>query len=407
MTLYADEAATVASAAGALGFRVSIRVSPSEYYTIYLVLLRPLLTMQVRHGIVPLNVLRWVGYTFVLLASVSAASSHAQEAQVTGLVLDAQTGQPLPGAHVFVSRTTLGDATAPDGRFDLVGLLPGPSTIVASMVGYETEAAEVRLDPGETRSLRFLLRPSTQALGEVVVAVDRDPEWRRDLRRFTELFLGETPNARRTTLLNPEVLDFDRLPSDGLAAQACAPLVMENRALGYRVTLHNLTFQGDVDTQRWGGQVAFEPLDPENARGQRRWDDARARAYSGSTPHFLAALVAGRAAAEGFDVRLVSRPGSNAIFRLTDGDLGGLLHPARESAPPGTRCLRFDGALSVVYTRERGRWRQQSWLTNPSGEVCLDAVGRELDPLSTTRYGYWTRERAAELLPLDYRPGVP
>ena len=323
----------------------------------------------------------------------------AQTAALTGVVVDAETGERLPGVNVFVSGTTRGAATATDGTFTLDRLRSGSLTVAASMVGFVTDVQDVDLQPGQSVSLRFRLRPDTRALGHVDVSVSRDRAWRRLLNRFKRLFLGDTPNADRTAFENPEVLDFEVLPPGGVAARPQAPLVVVNRGLGYRLTFHRLQFRGDAAYRSWTGALAFEELTPRDDRQRREWADARERAYQGSVRHLLEALAAGTAHAEGFNVWQVAREGQRSLFSpLSDENLAESMVSSPDDA--ALACLPVGGALAVEYGGEGGG--QRSWLTLRAPSLCLTPQGRELDPHEVTRYGYWDRERVAELLPDDY-----
>ena len=66
----------------------------------------------------------------------------------------------------------------------------------------------------------FRLQPAALELGAVEV-VARDDGWHRLLRAFTAVFVGVTPNAERTELVNPEVVDLEGGPG---FLDATAPL---------------------------------------------------------------------------------------------------------------------------------------------------------------------------------------
>ena len=52
------------------------------------------------------------------LAVASLSSAYAQQATLSGTVLDAQTQQALPGVTVMVPGTSLGTTTDAQGRFE-------------------------------------------------------------------------------------------------------------------------------------------------------------------------------------------------------------------------------------------------------------------------------------------------
>ncbi len=91
--------------------------------------------------------------TIILLAG----SLAAQEVVVSGLVVDAQTREPLSFANVSVRGTRAGAATRQDGSFSFRFALTEEATLVATYMGYES--AELVLRPGaQTTDLLFELR---------------------------------------------------------------------------------------------------------------------------------------------------------------------------------------------------------------------------------------------------------
>jgi len=69
---------------------------------------------------------------------------------VTGMVSDATTGEPLPGANVIVAGTERGAATDQDGQFRISNVPSGPQTLVVSFIGYVTTRIDVVVEEGTT-----------------------------------------------------------------------------------------------------------------------------------------------------------------------------------------------------------------------------------------------------------------
>ncbi len=55
----------------------------------------------------------------VLMLIVMAPDLYAQNQTVSGTVMDAQSGETLPGVNILVKGTSTGTATDTDGRFSL------------------------------------------------------------------------------------------------------------------------------------------------------------------------------------------------------------------------------------------------------------------------------------------------
>ncbi|HMB93395.1 MAG TPA: carboxypeptidase-like regulatory domain-containing protein, partial [Rhodothermales bacterium] len=221
-----------------------------------------------------------------------------------GQVLDAETATPLVGAHVFLSNSTQGTVTDSTGHFVLDRLAAGTQEIAVSMLGFTLEVVRLTFPGDEQMPHVFRLKPRVLPMGEVVIAAARSEaearNWERYIDTFTVHFIGETPNASKCTLLNPEVLYFTTGGPGRLEAAATEPLVIENRALGYRVYYHLQAFEAHDAVVRYHGTRRFELLPPRNRRERRRWERARKETYKGSLPHFLTTLLQDT---DGHDVR--------------------------------------------------------------------------------------------------------
>jgi len=105
---------------------------------------------------------------FMLLFMLVGLSAYGQTGRINGTVVDATTGETLPGASVLVEGTTTGSITDFDGRFEF-SAPAGELTVVASFVGYLPARRQVTLAAGETVTINFELASDVQLLEEFVV----------------------------------------------------------------------------------------------------------------------------------------------------------------------------------------------------------------------------------------------
>ncbi|MEM8556633.1 MAG: carboxypeptidase-like regulatory domain-containing protein [Bacteroidota bacterium] len=97
-----------------------------------------------------------------------STASIAQNGELAGQIIDADTGETLVGVNVVVPGTTIGGVTNLDGRYE-VSLEPGTYTIVASFVGYVTVSAEIEIRTGETTTQDFEMEADLTGLEDVIV----------------------------------------------------------------------------------------------------------------------------------------------------------------------------------------------------------------------------------------------
>lgn len=358
-----------------------------------------------------------------LLVPGRAFGQQLAYATLTGTVVEAATGDPLEGVHVFIAASMNGTVTDRDGRFVLDAVPVGAHRLYVSMIGFEPQARDILLREPKVHTYTFELAEGVTELDEVTVTGEGDPRWRERLATFTRLFIGETPNAAETRIVNPEVLDFEE-KAGRFRASATEPLVIENRALGYRITYFLKEFVATPTRTKYDGEPLFETLDPDSPEQDAMWRARRRAAYEGSFRHFILAVLNGRVEEEGF--HLFHRPAPNGLGQemplagtaLRNGRFPVKPEELYEAGEVATEnMLTFPGYVEFVYegdvedesflrwAQRRGRPKfQTSMLLLENGPTVVDYKGDVLDPYGITFFGYLAFERVADELPKEYRP---
>ena len=357
---------------------------------------------------------------FAPLLFLFAAPAYGQiAATLTGTVTDT-TGAPLENASVFIAQSTMGSVTGADGTYMIIGVPLGTLRLYVSSVGYESQYEDLFIRSAAVIERDFVLKEAVYEIGEITVETD-NPRWERQLQRFIRIFIGESPNARETTIINPEVLDFTGRGGE-FRAQAQEPLIIENRALGYRITYYLNEFIAEPTSWRWDGEPLYEPLAPGSPEESARWNAKRDSTFYGSFRHFLLAAIHDQLEEHGFMIYASGRRGRYQSGGLFGGGTRMEIKASdilREGDAPDERILDFDGMVEVVYTRElesqeylrlEGLGRRPRYQTSPiqldRGPTIVDLKGDTLDPYGVTFYGgYFAYERVADDVPKEYRPG--
>ncbi len=363
--------------------------------------------------------------TFLIasLFTFSAQLGHAQiSATITGMVTDS-SGTPIPDANVFIASSMVGTTTDANGQYRLSGIPLGTLRLVVSRVGYQPNHIDLFIRDARVYTHNFLIKEKIYELGEVTVASDNQ-RWQRQLERFTTIFIGESPNAQQTVIMNPQVLDFSARGGD-FRAQASEPLIIENRGLGYKLTYFLNEFIAEPNSWRWDGEPLFESLTPTSPEEASIWNARRDSAFYGSFRHFLLSIINDQVESQGF--KIYSRPGSNQMVRdPRDGAAQDNRFPIKASEilksgeNDDERILDFEGFIDIVYTleiessaflklqRRTGRARfQTSTIRLDRGPTIVDLKGDTLDPYGVTFYGgYFAYERTGDQIPKEYRPWI-
>jgi len=99
------------------------------------------------------------------LLCMSIGLAVAQVTKVTGVVIDADTDEPIIGASVLVKGTTIGTITDIDGKYEISNIPAGSKSLMISFVGMRT--VEVPITTSEAQ--KIVMHPDAQVIDEVVV----------------------------------------------------------------------------------------------------------------------------------------------------------------------------------------------------------------------------------------------
>lgn len=147
---------------------------------------------------------------------VTVPQASAQE-NLTGIVVDAGTNQPLPGAQVVVPETTQGTITGANGRFLIAGLDRSPVTLEVVLLGYQTWTQQVAVDGS---NLVVTLEQRALELDAVVVTGTPGAQQLRSLGNSVGQIdaaerLALAPPPDMTALLGAEVPGLQVMASGG------------------------------------------------------------------------------------------------------------------------------------------------------------------------------------------------
>lgn len=111
-----------------------------------------------------------IGTALLALLAFTAGGVQAQgEGQITGRVVDGQTGRPLPGAQVFIPGTQRGGLSNESGRYLILRVPAGEYVVRVQMIGYAQADQTVTLQGGGSAVADFQLHQSAISLDEIVV----------------------------------------------------------------------------------------------------------------------------------------------------------------------------------------------------------------------------------------------
>lgn len=323
--------------------------------------------------------------------------SAAQLCTLRGRVLDEDTGEPLEFVNVFLASTTSGTSSDTHGAFVLSSVPPGVYNIVVSRVGYHPVTREISLEPSAILEFTFRLKCKVLQTEEVQVYSPDPSEWKRLLSLFTRVFLGQTENARECTIWNPYQLDlrFDEARST-LTARCDSSLIVENRSLGYLVSIEIDQFEWDSRHKRvrYSLYPRFRELE-RTGDDSATWAGHRQNTYRGSLKHFLRCAVTGVLTEEMFAVY------TGSIEELLHGDGISITSSDLNITPdpvPGVLRMSFGGWIGIDYRGYDPGTR--NLLTLHAPYVRIDRDGNMLTRYGVETGGSWSKCGVADLLPM-------
>lgn len=134
------------------------------------------------------------------VALVAPRAAQAQTGKISGVVTDAQTGQPIEGVQVRVLGTGYGAITQANGRYFIVSVPPGTYTVSARRIGLQTsEVSNVLVRIDVTRDVSFRMNQATTVLSVQRVVAPVAPLVERGITGSTQSITAENIQSLPTT----------------------------------------------------------------------------------------------------------------------------------------------------------------------------------------------------------------
>lgn len=400
--------------------------------------------------------------TILFIALLNSAFLFSQK-WIFGKVID-DYQKPIIGAAVYFNNTSLGTSTNYNGEFELF-VEEGTHELVVSFVGYKTFNYQINTKT-YAQPLLFNLKYKNTILDEVVISTKKkkDPHRKWHLNRFKSSFIGNTELSKSCKIINEDVIIFEYNSKSGsLEAYSKEPIIMIHKGLGYKITYDLVNFELSKDKVTYLGYSRYEQI-KGNKRKRARWKKNRQKAYFGSRIHFVRSLRNNRLEKAGFVVKQfkrvpnLQRPHDSIIEKAQkyvqafNGSFS-ISNFQEEIVPPLTKKdsainilrkkrlekfinvtlkenvlgadlifkenniikMSFDHFLKITYLNEAEEFNyrpfsnsrlniQSSIIQLYAEDVILDPSGEFINPLDVFFLGYWSYEKFADNLPLNYWP---
>jgi len=334
--------------------------------------------------------------------SINAFPQTGIKSKITGKIIDANTREPLLNVNIFLANTTIGAASGEDGSFIIEFVPPGIYDLVVSMIGYEVKTLPVQV--AHSQSYNFNIKLKSKPIEGDLIAVEAPSpkQWNKDLKKFENLFLGESENAKKSKILNPYVLNFTDDPVTGeFVAFSDSTLLIENRSLGYLLHIVFQKFAYSRIRLVYSLFIQFEELKTQNTKVKKIWEKNRLITYRGSCRHFLKSLVKRNLRNDGFEVYHVKSLQENKVWEPIRSYERALLSTNSSNS---VTTLHFSAYLGIRYRGKPGLLfsPKRAILSRESSFAELDSLGNLYSGYDLVKHWDWADERIADILPFDY-----
>ncbi len=375
-----------------------------------------------------------------LLLIVNTAFSQTHINSISGRIINKATKEPIQNANVFLAYTMIGSSTNQKGKYTIGGVPRGKYWLVISHINYKTLNIKIDIKNNKDLKFNFELEPKIFQFRPIKVSAEGKTEWENNLEIFEEVFLGTSDFAEDTFIENAVELEFKEI-DETLYAESQKPLIIINRAFGYRIDYSLIYFEYmNDDYVKYSGFPKFSLLQTSDPDSSKLWEINRMQAYFGSLRHFLHTIcknyiVTGQSLSKpkieinysdqnnlgykleysnenflvknGFDVLYKSYLGKKygmnpRVFLVNTNNY---LTPAKNE---NEMYFKFEDYLEVKYQNPDDDKLpidddiRISWIRLEKDSVLIDNFGRYYETFQIKSYGYWANQRLADTLPYEY-----
>ncbi len=351
---------------------------------------------------------------------------------VKGHVVD-ENSKPIINAAIYVDGSTIQTKTNNQGDFEL-NLPNGQYNLIARANMFENYI--LGINTNQKQNYTIVLEPEVITLQEATVKNISKKDWEYYYQTFLKLFLGTNEAAQKCKIENSKDLRFNYDDNTKeLKATSRNPLVITNNYLGYRIEYDLIDFNVNYQSNfvLTLGTALFSELKGSSSN-QKKWHKNRKSSYLGSINHFIKAVYDKKLEEEGYDVKRLIRKDNPAYLKfkeemLLGGKIEGKVPPkiitflVNQKVPydslkivdGANQFLNFKGLYSVEYKKEKEDlvYVKQNGSNYISNKLSIFAIKSDLlkieengtynHPADLVVEGYWSWEKIANMVPMDYK----
>ena len=305
---------------------------------------------------------------------------------IKGTILDKETHEKILSAYVYFNGTFVGTSADQNGYFelDISKNISMPLTI--SAIGYYSVTLS---DLSTSKPVQVFMKPKSYEMNDVVISGKSLIKQRKaNLSVFRYAFLGSTDNANKCEIINEGDITFNyNKDKDTLKAYASKPIIINNKALGYKVTYYLDEFElyrRENNSFFFTGNIIFNEDLTTDFTQKKFFESNREESYYGSRMHFFRVLWKGNLDFSAFKII------DSNNMKLSYKDI-----VFKENSL--TKYLKYPQKLGICY--DEGK--PSSFISFPKEEIYFEENGY-YDPKLIEWEGLMAQKRIADWLPYEY-----
>ena len=321
---------------------------------------------------------------------------------ISGNIIDFSTKKGLPECKYIFSKTTIGTTSDFNGMYYINKLPVGEYILVVSMIGYEPGVKKIEVEKGSNLSADFFLKLKPVELDSVEIIGDKSLyeqyliEQYNYRKLFKKYFLGQTKFSEECIILNEEKINFEKDTLGFIRAKCREPIIVINKALGYKVEclLEHFSCNDIKQCVKMIFYPKFTEMEFSDENQKEDFKENREAAYLCSLRRFLLSIVNNDIQHQNYGLYLADN-----IIHIRDIPkpklLYGMENISKVDSVTKEITVSFKGFLFVY----NNRTKESSWIHLPFGEATLKQDGYLEEPLNMMVYYSFARQGIANFLP--------
>jgi hypothetical protein len=353
----------------------------------------------------------------ITLALLSLNAFAQNGVQLTGTVLDKDTGKGISYCNVYLSGSSYGSQTDEKGQFTLTNLPVGSYSLIISHIGYTNLVKPLELKEGENDLGTVRLKEVSYDIdSEVLIQASEDRKWKSKFKKFSRFMMGYGFKAKNIDFVNAYIAEFSDKEPAFLRPQHDFNLEIENRHLGYKTNYLVTDFSIGGTLQFVIGYPSFTALQSKSAKEEKKWTNNRKMAYKGSLRHFFKSLLENTLEENEFLAnitnldpsvglnhfdRVVSAANYNKPLNPIDQDDKFKIEPTDNERIMRITCKHTIEVYHLSTTDDSGEILQ-SYIKPVGDSFLVYTNGVLVDTRAVTLFGYFSQKGLYDMLPFDY-----